>query len=245
MGAGRLANADPKDLPMIRYFLWHELRVPLFTLLLASILGTMLIAARALLTGQGLQAYLVWNLFLAWLPLLFTLRIEASEALGLTRGWRFWATFAAWLLFFPNAPYIFTDLTHLKFPIRPRWWTDLIIILLFALIGMVLAFISLQRMQRLLSRRRGALIGWAFVFGVIFLSAFGVYIGRFERWNSWDVIANPVGLMADSSSWLHWNSFRFTILFGLFLSMVYALLYSITWLGRTLHTPPSVPRVSV
>lgn len=230
---------------MMRYFLSHELRVPLVTLMLASVLGTALIVARAILTEQGLQVYLVWNLFLAWLPLLFALRIETSEAQGAARGWRFWATVAAWLLFFPNAPYIFTDLTHLRFPIRPRWWTDLIIILLFALIGMVLAFISLQRMQRLLSHRRGALVGWAFVFGVTFLSAFGVYIGRFERWNSWDVVTNPIGLMTDSFSWLHWYSFRFTILFGLFLSMIYTLLYSLTWLGRTLHTPPSVPRVSV
>lgn len=227
---------------MMRYFNSHDLRVPLVTLMLASVMGTALIVTRAILTGQGLQVYLVWNLFLAWLPLLFALRIETSEAQGAARGWRFWATVAAWLLFFPNAPYIFTDLTHLKFPIRPRWWTDLIIILLFALIGMVLAFISLQRMQSLLARRRGALVGWIFVFGVTFLSAFGVYIGRFERWNSWDVITNPAGLMADSFSWLHWYSFRFTLLFGLFLSMIYALLYSITW-PNSAHT--AVPRVSV
>src|SRR5688572_8126946 len=102
---------------MMRYFLSHELRVPLITLMLASVLGTALIVARAILTEQGLQVYLVWNLFLAWLPLLFALRIETSEAQGAARGWRFWATVAAWLLFFPNAPYIFTDLTHLRFPI--------------------------------------------------------------------------------------------------------------------------------
>jgi len=230
---------------MMRRILSHELRIPLITLLFASFLGTALIVARAMLTGQGLQGFLVWNLFLAWLPLLLALRIEASEAQGAGRGWRFWAMIGAWLLFFPNAPYIFTDLTHLKLPIRSRWWTDLIIILLFAVQGMVLAFISLQRMQRLLARHRGAAAGWIFVVLVAFLSAFGVYIGRFERWNSWDVITHPIRLMTDSFTWVHWHSIRFTILFGLFMSVVYALLYSIMWLGRTMSSAPSVPRTGL
>ncbi len=225
---------------MRRYLFNHELRVPLLTLAAASVFGTALIAARALLTGHGLHLYLVWNLFLAWLPLLLALRIEASEKQAV-RGWQFRGTIVAWLLFFPNAPYIFTDLTHLTLPIRPRWWTDLIIILLFAITGMVLAFISLQRLQQIVTRHRGAPIGWAFVIGVVFLSAFGVYIGRFERWNSWDVITNPVALVVDSVTWVHWSSFKFTILFGLFLSMAYVLLYSLTSLGRSAPNIAAVP----
>ena len=216
---------------MGRYLLNHELRVPLFTLAAASILGGMLVAARTLLTGQGPHLYLVWNLFLAWIPLLLALRIETMNGRTTGSGWRFWATVAAWLIFFPNAPYIFTDLTHLKLPVKPRWWTDLIVILLFAIIGMVLAFISLQRMHRLVAFRRGALAGWVFVIAVAFLSGFGVYLGRFERWNSWDVVANPVNLIIDSFSSLHRQSFKFTILFGVFLSTAYALLYSLTLLG--------------
>src|SRR5687767_220969 len=194
---------------MGRYLLNHELRVPLLTLAAASILGGLLVALRALLTGQSLHLYLVWNLFLAWIPLLLALRIETLDRRDTVCGWRFWATVTAWLLFFPNAPYIFTDLTHLKLPIKSRWWTDLIMILLFALIGMVLAFLSLQRMQRIVTRRRGSLIGWAFVFAVAFLSGFGVYLGRFERWNSWDVVANPIALLADSLGSLHRQSFKF------------------------------------
>jgi uncharacterized membrane protein len=218
---------------MGRFLLNHELRVPLFTLAGASMLGGLLIAARALLTDHGLHLYLVWNLFLAWIPLMLALRLEVLEERETNRDWRFWATVAAWLLFFPNAPYILTDLTHLKFPIRPRWWTDLIVILLFALIGMVLAFLSLHRMQRLVARRSGWPAGWAFVFFVAFISAFGVYIGRFERWNSWDVVTSPIALLSDSVHWIHRHSFRFTVLFGLFLAMVYAMLYSLTGLERT------------
>ena len=107
---------------------------------------------------------------------------------------------------------------------------------------MVLAFISLQRMQRIVTRRRGWLMGWAFVFAVAFVSGFGVYLGRFERWNSWDVLANPLGLLADSFSSLHRQSFKFTILFGIFLSTAYALLYSLTLLGPTHRVALLTPR---
>lgn len=210
----------------------HDLRLPLLALLGASALGTMLVGTRAILTGHRLQFFLVWNLFLAWLPLLLALGLEtlARRRMG-TAG--FWLIAGAWLLFFPNAPYIVTDLTHLELPIRSRWWTDLILIMLFAITGMVLAFISLHRMQGLVVRRHGPVAGWMFVLGVAFVSAFGVYIGRFERWNSWDVVTSPMALLSDSVHWVHRHSFRFTVLFGLFLAVVYALLYSLTCLGGT------------
>ena len=110
----------------------------------------------------------------------------------------------------------------------PVYWVGLILILLFAFIGLVLAFISLHRMQSVVARRRGGEVGWLFVFAVAFLSGFGVYLGRFERWNSWDVVLNPLSLLGDSVNWLHRQSLKFTVLFGLFLLIAYVLLYSLT-----------------
>ena len=217
---------------MLRHCWNHELRAPLLTAAIVSVLGTILIGVRALLTRHGLQLFLVWNLFLAWLPLLLALRLEASERQGGINRWQFWMTALLWMLFFPNAPYIFTDLTHLHFPVRPRWWTDLIVILLFAVTGMVLAFLSLQRMQRMVARHRGTLAGWLFVAGVAFASAFGVCLGRFERWNSWDVVTSPIAFAGDSVNWIHRSSVKFTVLFGFFLCLVHALLYSLTSLNR-------------
>ena len=190
-----------------------------------------MIGARVVLTWRGQHLYLVWNLFLAWIPVLLALRVEELERRGISKGWRFWTAVGAWLTFFPNAPYIFTDLTHLKLATRLHWWTDLIIILFFAVTGLVLAFLSLHRMQTVVSRRHGWRVSWVFVFGVAFLSGFGVYLGRFERWNSWDVLVNPLGLLTDRFNWLHLNTAKFTLLFGVFLSTAYALLYSLTRLG--------------
>jgi uncharacterized membrane protein len=58
-----------------------------------------------------------------------------------------------------------------------------------------------------------------------------VYLGRFERWNSWEVVMNPIGMALDSGNWLHLKSAKFTVLFGVFLSAAYAMLYSLTRLG--------------
>ena len=223
-------------------FLRHELRDPLIALAGASLLATVLLGTRMVLAWRVQHLYLPWNLFLAWIPLLLALRLESLHRRDATRGWKFRGTAFAWLLFFPNAPYIFTDLIHLKLIVQPRWWTDMILILLFAIIGLVLAFLSLHRMHRMVAERRGWLAGWGFVIAVAFLSGFGVYLGRFERWNSWDVVTNPLGLLADSFDWLHLRSAKFTGLFGLFLATVYALLYSLTLLRPGPHVPTLVVR---
>lgn len=197
----------------------------------ASILATGLLATRILLTRHVTDLYLVWNVFLAWVPVVLALHIDEMEKRGRSGEWGFWTMAGAWLFFFPNAPYILTDLTHLKPIMNNRWWSDLILILLFGFIGLMLAFISLHRMQSVVTRWKGNVVGWLFVFTMAFLSGFGVYLGRFERWNSWDVVFRPVALLADSANWLHRHSLKFTALFGLFLLIAYVLLYSLTSLA--------------
>lgn len=223
---------------MWRSIFKSNLRVPLLTLAAASALGVALVAARTVIAWRGQHLYLVWNLFLAWVPLMLALHIEERQRRGEKKDWKFWTSAGAWLLFFPNAPYIFTDITHVRRATVGRWWTDLTIILLFAVMGLVIAFISLHRMQALVSRRRGRLAGWVFVFVIAFLSGFGVYLGRFERWNSWDVVLNPVGLFADSFNWVHRHSAKFSLLFGMFLFTAYVLLYSLTLLGPVSRLSP-------
>jgi uncharacterized membrane protein len=210
------------------YAIRNGLRRPLLTLAGASVLGTVLLGTRVVLTQRFTHLFLVWNMILAWIPLCLAMRIDDIDERQPGGTWRFWATALAWLMFFPNAPYIFTDLKHLRPVLQSRWWTDLILILFFALIGLVLAFLSLHRMQRVVARRRGIRSSWAFVSGVMFLSGFGVYLGRFGRWNTWDVLINPIPLLVGSVNSVHGQSAKFTILFGLFLLTSYLLLYSLT-----------------
>jgi uncharacterized membrane protein len=109
---------------------------------------------------------------------------------------------AAWLLFLPNAPYLLTDLVHLPDKDVRHYWADMMLILHFALTGLMLGFVSMLVLHGVVARRFGVLRGWAFSAAGAGLAGLGVYFGRFLRWNSWDVIVRPVDLLADLMVWL-------------------------------------------
>jgi uncharacterized membrane protein len=106
-----------------------------------------------------------------------------------------------WLFFYPNAAYLITDLLHPfnRYPIAAgtRFWEELLfwdhlLTLLFAaLLGLALATVSLASVHHLVRRAGGSLAGWAFAVLVLLLSSFGIYLGRFIRWNSWDLLRHP------------------------------------------------------
>jgi len=188
------------------------------------------VIARIVWTGQLRYAFLVWNLFLAWMPLIFAL-------LAKERYWRFAGLTAAWLLFFPNAPYIFTDLIHLTTRFVGHFWVDLTLILLCALTGLVLGFVSLYLMQSVVARMFGRIASWLFIAVVAALSSFGVYLGRFVRVNSWDIVTRPAKLYRGINDWAsdpfaHATSFAFPVLFATFLFIAYVMLYALTHLPQ-------------
>ena len=156
------------------------------------------LAVRAVYARSTGYSGLVWNLFLAWLPMLGAL---LAYNLGRRGRWRDWLLvlpcLVFWLLFFPNAPYILTDILHLQPRGNVPLWYDLILLISFAWTGAFLGLISLYLMQSLVRRSAGVWVGWMFALGVLALSGFGVYLGRFPRWSSWDVLANPSGLLLD------------------------------------------------
>lgn len=138
--------------------------------------------------------FLNWNLFLAWIPLLlttviFAFRIKSRISLVLI--------VAAWILFFPNSPYILTDLFHLKVRNTVPVWYDLIVILSYAWTGLICGFISLDDIEKRLSWYYSRNVINGIVVFFLFISSFGVYLGRFLRWNSWDILNNPLGLFND------------------------------------------------
>ena len=177
-------------------------------LALSSIAALAVLAARMLYSGTAGYGFMVWNLFLAWIPLALALPIHFSR----TRGRAGLALLAGlaflWLLFFPNAPYLLTEFQHLHpqhavsaRPIRllasvspgrgvPLWY-DVVLVLMFAWNGLLLGLISLRLIQCAVATRARAAWGWATVVAVSVLSGFGVSIGRFQRWNSWDLFPSP------------------------------------------------------
>ncbi|MEY4386290.1 MAG: hypothetical protein RLY20_1573 [Verrucomicrobiota bacterium] len=217
----------------LRLVLKQNLGLPVFRLVVASGTCCALIAYRIFAGCEVRHAYLIWNLFLAWLPLLFALHtVERFHQTADLRDRKFLALGVAWLLFFPNAPYIFTDLVHVLAKGRPTFWTELMLILLAALTGFLAGFLSLQVMHAFVTRIWGRVVGWMFVTIVCGLAAFGVYLGRFTRLNSWDVLWNPLRLVHRTGlgAWnlaTQWQHTKFLILFSLFLLLGYAMLYAL------------------
>lgn len=162
-------------------------------LMVASLAPVGMVMARILYTQHISHLFLLWNLFLAWIPLglaLLAWRVRRQPLLTFALGF-------LWLLFLPNAPYLVTDLIHLRPTAEAPLWYDLGMLFSFAFAGLALGLRSLQLMQGLVKARFGALSGWIFALAVCLISSFGIYIGRFLRWNSWEFLFQPGRLIAD------------------------------------------------
>lgn len=147
--------------------------------------------------------FLVWNLFLAWIPFWIALALEPLSQ-RFKSSWLSGLLLIAWLLFFPNAPYILTDLLHLRVRHPIPHWYDLMLIATFAWTGLLLGYLSLYEVQVFIRKRKGRLFSWVFSTGAIFLCGLGIYLGRYLRWNTWDILRNPLSIIQDAwQSMLH------------------------------------------
>lgn len=195
-----------------------------------------LLALRAWHYGASAWLWLVWNLFLAWLPALGAFTAYNLNHLPTRFRWLpIIGLSALWLIFLPNAPYLVTDIIHLKPRDGVPLWYDLITLVAFAWTGSFLGLVSLFLMQMLVRKTVGNAASWIFVLGVLALNGFGIYFGRFLRWNSWDVLFRPTSLLNDLLEGLlnpfdHLQTIAFAGLFTLLFSAVYLMLLSFTQL---------------
>jgi uncharacterized membrane protein len=189
-------------------------------------------------------SYLVWNLFLAWLPLVFAVRLVSVLR---HKAWSSWEgiTFSfLWLVFLPNSFYMISDFIHLEDVRRVDILYDTIMFTSFIYTGVVLGYSSLYLVQKEfakhLSRRQTRL--W--VTGVLLVCSSAIYLGRDLRWNSWDVLTNPGGLLFDVSDRLmHPTSYPHMLLtiatFFILLCSMYVLLWRGTQLVQALNASRS------
>jgi uncharacterized membrane protein len=216
---------------MKEYFAHIKYRLAIFGLLAgASVVCVALVRFRATLTGSAQYAFLIWNLFLAWIPFCIAYTIYITSV---RRRWLYLivpVSALTWLIFFPNAPYILTDLQHLSNPASEVLvWYDVILMIWFVFTGLFLGMVSLFLMQEIVRREFGRWFGWGFVLVVAGLTSMGVYMGRFLRWNSWDVLGNFSGMAQFTLYYvLHptERSLIFASLFTSFFLFVYLSLYA-------------------
>ncbi len=215
----------------------HKYKLAVLLLLTgASVFCVVLVMARMAYSSNPRYSNLVWNLILAWIP--FVLAYVAY----ILAWWRLplyvvVPAFAfLWLIFFPNAPYILTDLQHFgQGASEAPAWYDVIMLIWFSWTGMLMGVVSLNLMQEIIRRRAGRAAGWIFALAVALLSSVGIYVGRFIRINSWDLLRNPTATATNVFDWLADPSLRsvgFVALYTLFFIFVYITLHAF---GRILY----------
>ena len=183
--------------------------------------------------------FLLWNLFLAWIP--FQLSVTLTEAANRNK-WYSYFLLLSWLLFFPNALYIITDLIHLDesrsdVPV----WYDAILLFTCSVTGLIMAFVSLYQVETFLKKNISPRHTGKLVMAAIFLGSFGVYVGRFLRWNSWSIITKPQLLFMDISNHIflpfhHYKTWVVTLLLTCLFSLLY---FAIKKLPGILNEPGS------
>ncbi|MBK7774289.1 MAG: DUF1361 domain-containing protein [Sandaracinaceae bacterium] len=177
---------------------------------LFSVLALALLVARVVFTQNSVFLVFAWNLFLAWVPLALALGLERASRLGSAS-----LLGVAWLAFFPNAPYLVTDLVHLRHRAPVPLWYDVAFFATLALAGLFVGLASLEIVHRVLRRHVSARAAWALVLLISALSGYAIYLGRFLRWNSWDLFTRPLGVLASvASDVTHARPWGVSVVFG-------------------------------
>ena len=211
----------------------------MFAFVLASGLCVSLVALRAMHAGFDGYGFLVWNLFLAWIPFLLAVAFYDGYRRGRSRV-VLAGVAVLWLLFLPNAPYMVTDLIHLgNVPGAPLWF-DGAMIAAFASTGLLLGLCSLFLVHMVALRVLGPALGWVALAPVLALCSAGVLLGRFERLNSWDALVRPARLvdlfgahLADPFA--SRRAIALLVAYTCFLGVAYLVLYAVSGLRLELE----------
>lgn len=191
---------------------------------------------RVLFSGSMYYGFLLWNLMLAVIPFcissflsfkLYRQGMQNAKPYHSMNGVQWWLLFITWLLFFPNAPYLITDITHLSFIHGVPLWYDAALLFIAALSGLWIGCISLLQMEKIWLQRFPKMNANLFIVCILLLCGFGIYLGRVMRFNSWDVLQNPVGLVTVILKrlllpWQHLRTWGVTVLFAAILWVGYS-----------------------
>ncbi len=200
------------------------------TLLLSSGVSVAFLLIRIIVTQDYRLSFLAWNLLLAWIPLVmaYILKLKLKKANNI--GGMHFALGFIWLVFLPNSFYLISDLIHLQSSGEVSLLYDTAMVASFVINGLLLGYLSLYMVHSLAKNYIGKT--WAYVFAqvALLLSSFAIYLGRYLRWNTWDVVINPIGLVFDVSDRIinpgsYLLTFVVTGVFFALLGSTYAVIY--------------------
>ena len=168
---------------------------------------------------------LPWNLTLAWVPYLCSLGLVWLHQHAPHRRGLWWGLFVVWFAFFPNAPYLVTDWLYLP-NFHEDLWYSIGLFLTFSISGLLLSLASLYLVHTLLRTRGGVIETWLVVGLVCLLSGVGVFLGRFVRLNTWDLVTRPGAILEDTLKYVrdpapHARPLYFSLGFAVLLAVCY------------------------
>lgn len=181
---------------------------------------------RRLLAGHYYFVFIPGNLLLAWLALIFAWLLTKQLKIQAWSSWQNIALTFIWLVFLPNTWYVLTDFIHVVATQEVSLLFDITLIFSLVISGFFLGFSSLYLVHRELIARLGRHLSHVAVTLIILLASFAIYLGRDLRWNTWDVITNPAGLIINVSDRVlnpfgYPRALNVTVLFFLLLSSTY------------------------
>lgn len=164
------------------------LRSEFYNLSLLSSFALAVLLFRFHEAGSNNFNFLLWNLFLAWIPFLLTIGLDRTKYKVIVL-----VKILLWLLFLPNAPYLITDMLHLHPRMEAPYWLDTFILFVFAMNGILLFYASTRAVWNYIRSVHPylALVLMPVCFA---LCGYGVYMGRWLRFNSWDAVHHPFRL---------------------------------------------------
>jgi len=170
--------------------------VTVILLTVFSLFCVSLIAVRIPINGRMGLHFMIWNLFLAWIPYLISLTLKYTRR-GKKIGFLSLFVLIIWLLFFPNAPYMITDFQYAGNYEHPLLWLNIVTLISFAWMGLLLAYLSLREVQMFLEKHLSQSWTWAIISISMVAASYGIFLGRYQRWDSWNILTQPVNLLTD------------------------------------------------
>ena len=198
-----------------------------------SLAPCLLWIGRVVYTGSLTYSHVLWNLLLAWVPVLLGWIATRPNR---TPPWIRIGAAVTWLIFLPNAPYLITDLIHLRPSGQIPLLYDGLLLFSLGLSGLAIGLTTVYWMEQAVAGQFGRWARWIFSLGALGLAGCGVYVGRFLRWNSWDLILRPVEVARELAQYalhpfVNWRAWALVALFTLLFASVYWPLRALAFSG--------------
>lgn len=204
----------------------------LTAIIISNLLSVGLLGVRILFSDSLRYVFMLWNILLAAIPAMLALwLVERIRKYGWLKPKQLILT-AVWISFLPNSFYLLTDFIHLRPTYEAELLYDITLFASFLVNGLILGYLGLVLVHRELVKRLHPRAVWAIVSAIILASSFAIYLGRFTRWNTWDLLLQPAGLLFDVSDRFvnpsaHPQTFSTTLLIFIFLFVTYLVVWEI------------------